>query len=256
VNAALLAAAAVNGVEAVALADRFRAAVPRPGRPADVEPHLPLGAPLEVIAVAGLRLADVLAHAAAEGLRLPTATPAGPDRLNGCLVAYRGQGLVFLDADLPADRRRWTAAHELGHWLAEYDRPRRRAVARLGVGIAAVLDGDRPATADERLSGALAGLRPGPYWHLLRREPDAPARAEAVRRAETAADRVARELLAPGAAVAAEAAAAGIDPADASAWAGLLTERFGLPTGPAADYAARLARAAAANRSFAAALGL
>src|SRR5207237_873153 len=56
-----------------------------------------------------------------------------PDRrLRGCLVASRGYGFAFLDADDGPHERRFTLAHELAHFLRDYLQPRRRAAARLG----------------------------------------------------------------------------------------------------------------------------
>ena len=48
-----------------------------------------------------------------------------PDRqLRACLVARHGEGYTFLDArDDPAERR-FSLAHELGHFLRDYLRPR------------------------------------------------------------------------------------------------------------------------------------
>lgn len=151
----------------------------------------------------------------------------GPDRcLRGCLVAHGWHGLVFVEAGDPPAERRFTVAHELAHYLRDVWHPRRRAVARLGPGIAAVLDGRRPPTPDERLRAVLRGLPAGPVVHLLGRGAD---ESPAVRAAEAAADRLAFELLAP-----ADALGVGGN------WADLidrLVGTFGLPPGPAARYA-------------------
>jgi hypothetical protein len=257
-------AVGVNGAAAEALADRFWSALPGgpPPPPRDVVSAATLAAELVFVDIPGLRFADAVGWMAALGVRVPgrygsgAGGAAGPYRLNGCLIAHRGHGAVFLDAGLPPDRRRWTAAHEVGHWLAEYDRPRRRARERLGEAVLAVLDGLRPATDEELMAGVLAGVTPGVHVHCLRGDADDPGRKREVRRAEAAADALARELLAPASAVAAAAEATGVGPGDVTDWADLLVRRFGLPPGPADAYAARLARSASAGRGFSESLGL
>ena len=62
--------------------------------------------------------------------RFPLAIDTRDRRLNGCLVAHDGRGLIFVETDLSADDQRVIIAHELGHFLAEYERPRARARRR------------------------------------------------------------------------------------------------------------------------------
>src|SRR3982751_3882961 len=40
--------------------------------------------------------------------------------VRGCLVAYGGQGLIFIDETDPDDERRFTIAHEIGHFIVDY----------------------------------------------------------------------------------------------------------------------------------------
>lgn len=173
--------------------------------------------------------------------RRSAVTVPGPDRpVRGCLVANGGFGFVFVEATDPEDERRFTRAHELAHYLRDVWQPRRRAMARLGSGIADVFDGRRPATPDERLHAVLRGLPAGPVVHLLGRGDD---EGPAVRAAEAAADRLAFELLAPAEAVG--------GPDDRAAVADRLVRTFGLPPGPAARYAALLAPEAPPDRLLA-----
>lgn len=187
-----------------------------------------LGFPVVVVECPGLALGVVRGWLVGRGTAV---TVPGPDRpVRGCLVAHGWDGFVFVEADDPPAERRFTLAHELAHYLRDVWGRRRRAVAKLGPGIADVLDGRRPPTPDERLHSLLRGLPAGPVVHLLTRGPDEPPE---VRAAEAAADRLAFELLAP---------AAQVDgPAD-------LTDRFGLPPGPAGAYAELLWPPAARSR--------
>ena len=159
--------------------------------------------------------------------------------LRACLVARRGQGLIFLDGADPPDEQRFSLAHELAHYLRDYWLPRGAAVARLGPPILAVLDGERAAGADERIDALVARIPLGYHVHLLAREPGGAAANPTVARAERDADLLAYELLAP-----AEAALrdlSGDDPQTRRAAAtARLREQFGLPTAQAAAYAATL----------------
>jgi hypothetical protein len=116
--------------------------------------------------------------------------------LRGCLVAHRGHGFLFMDGTMPGDEGRLTLAHEVAHFLHHYLTPRRRAIERLGAGMQAVVDGDRPATAAERLSGVLRGAPFGKYARLFDRTPDG-ALSLQTEAAESEADLIAFELLAP-----------------------------------------------------------
>jgi hypothetical protein len=206
----------VTPVWARELADAFwRAVGPEPFPRAFAK--VSLAFPVTVHECPGLSPAVVREWLARRAVRV---TVPGPDRpLRGCLVAHGWDGFVFVEAIDPPAERRFTLAHELAHYLRDVWRPRRRAVAKLGPGVADVLDGRRPPTPDERLHAVLRGLPAGPVVHLLGR---GAAETPEVRAAEAAADRLAFELLAPAAEVG--------GPTE-------LEGRFGLPPAPAAEYA-------------------
>jgi hypothetical protein len=117
-----------------------------------------------------------------------------PDRrLRGCLVALRGRGIIFVDGGDNDAERRFTLAHEAGHFLLDYYMPRTRAQALLGPDILPVLDGDRGPSSDERLVAAVRNCPLGMHVHLLdRRHPNA-----VITQSEYRANRFAWELLAP-----------------------------------------------------------
>ena len=120
--------------------------------------------------------------------------------LRGCLVAQRGHGFLFADGTMPPDEARLTIGHETAHFLRHYLNPRQLAVERLGEGILSVLDGDRQPTPAERLNGVLRGCPVGRCMRLLDRDADG-LPAGATQEAETEADLIAFELLAPSALV-------------------------------------------------------
>src|SRR5262249_56635767 len=131
----------------------WRRAGPAGRFPRDLRPPLLRALPLDVLSLPRLSVAGVRAWLERNGAACPCA---GADRpLRGCLVAHAGHGLIFLDADDPEDERRFSLAHELGHFLRDYWQPRRLACERLGPRAAEVLDGLRPPTPAARLDGAL-----------------------------------------------------------------------------------------------------
>jgi hypothetical protein len=205
-------------------------------RPRDLEPAVPLATPGSVVRLDDLRPVSVRRWLLRRGIRLPVDTTDRP--LDGCIVAYRGWAVIFLAVHLDDARARMILAHELGHFLAHYDWPRRRVLRRLGPGVLPVLDGERPASVAEELAGLLAGVRVGAHVHVMERRFD-PASLARTDRAERTASALGCALLAPRAEVLARAAARRL-PADAVGWERVLREEFGFPDRWAALYAAGL----------------
>jgi hypothetical protein len=172
----------------------------------------------------------VIAWFAERALAIPLDEP--DRRLRACLVAIRGQGFVFLDADDNPAERRFSLAHEIAHFLRDYWVPREKAMRRLGPTAAMVLDGERQATPQERIQAVLRNVPIGPFAHLLRRDESGRPLTPSESEAEAAADRLAFELLAPAVAFA--------DDSDRETIVGRLVEEFGLPFTPASRYAALL----------------
>ena len=180
---------------------------------------------------AGLDVAGVARYLAGIGVGWKLDVADRP--LRACLVACNGAGFVFLDAADPDDERRFSLAHELAHFLRHYREPRRRAVERIGPRVLEVLDGLRPPTPAEQLHGLLRRAPAGPHVHLMERGERGAVPAE-IAAAESEADRLAFELLAPADIVLAD------EPADSTLLTARLVGGFGLPEGAARAYAGLL----------------
>ncbi len=154
-----------------------------------------LGLPVILIKLPFLRLRDV--EEWLEQNSIPHQRRWTDRRLHGCLVSYVGQGYVLLDEMDSEEQRRFSLAHELAHFLLDYQQPRQRAIAKLGSDITEVLDGFRPPTLDERISAILSDIKIGVYIDLIERRPDGFPGCSYILEIEDRADRLALELLAP-----------------------------------------------------------
>lgn len=181
------------------LAREFWDAAPDPvRRERDVEAAAAWSVRLAVVAMPRLTLADI--HAWLRERDVEVTGDRGDIALRGFLVAWRGVGVAFCDGTLDAGERRFTLAHEIGHFLLDYERPRRR-VLREAPELLEVVDGVRPASASDRAHAVLARVPLGVHTHLLTAgaetgRPGAAAEAESAE-AEDDASRFGLELLAP-----------------------------------------------------------
>ncbi|HEY0005882.1 MAG TPA: ImmA/IrrE family metallo-endopeptidase [Pyrinomonadaceae bacterium] len=161
--------------------------------------------------------------------------------VRGCLIAYGGQGFIFVDGTDPEDEQRFTIAHEAGHFIADYWLVRQSAISRLGEKILEVFDGLRLPSVSERVHAILAGTSLGVYTELMEREESGALAASEVWDIEDRADRVALALLAPPEDVLSEIDTAGgtFDQRKAALLNKLCTQ-FGLPVSIADVYASSL----------------
>lgn len=213
------------------LAEAFwRRAGSIPPLPRDLEAPVLWGLPVAIVKLPKLRTAAVDTWFRNQGRRHALD---GPDRpIRACLFAFRGRGVIFIDAADPGPERRFSLAHEVAHFLADYLEPRARILERVGPAYASILDGERPPRPDERIEGLLAGVTLGVHRHLMDRDPGSAAR---VAESEGRADRLALQLLAPRALVRrALTAAVGTSGAELVR---ILVDEFGLPDAVARRYA-------------------
>jgi hypothetical protein len=183
--------------------------------------------PIPVIFLPRLAIPSIVEWLGRHGV--PCSALSGSRRLNGCLLAQRGHGFIFVDGELSEAEQRLTIAHETAHFLYHYEQPRDSAHKLIGPSILAVLDGDRLPTASEKLRGALRDVPVSVYAHTLDRD-DEGRPDERIARLETEADLIAFELLAPIAEV--RAASRSENCVD------VLVTRFGLPQWAAVRWSA------------------
>jgi len=132
----------------------------------------------------------------------------GEDRpLRACLLARRGHGFALVDGSDEEVEQRFSIAHELAHFLRDYWILRQRICKRLGSAALEVLDGKRPATAQERLHAVLRNVQLGFHLHLMERDSAGNPATATIAESEEDADRLAYELLAPAAHVLADSTA-------------------------------------------------
>lgn len=161
--------------------------------PRRLTPTIAAVLPVAVVFLPELTVRGITEYLAQRGARCFS----GNDRpLRGCVVAQRGNAFIFVDGGLADDEQRMTLAHELAHFVHHYEAPRQAALTHYGNSIIEVFDGDRPATAAERLLGALRGVPIGVYEHVMDRGDDH-CPDERTSALEAEADLLAFELLAP-----------------------------------------------------------
>ncbi len=165
--------------------------------PRSLERYIALAVPLTIVKLPKLRIAGVESWLVRRGV--PVRFGCDDRNLRGCLVAHRGEGVLFVDGADPDDERRMTVAHELGHFLADYWYPRIVVAKKLGAGATDVLDGLRPATVLERVQSTFASATLHVNLNFMeRRDGVGDVRLWST---ESRADRVALALLAPANAV-------------------------------------------------------
>lgn len=162
--------------------------------PYAIKTAITLALPLEVYPVSGLRASHVLVWT--RRVKIAHHIRGRDRRLHGCLLAGRGKGTIFVDASDADDEQRFTLAHELAHFLLDYQLPRQRALDALGASILPVLDGERAPTLEERVHAAMSNVALGLMSHVLER-PESGLPTNLVIDIENRADRLALELLAP-----------------------------------------------------------
>jgi hypothetical protein len=161
--------------------------------PRSLHLHVLMNLPLAVIEIDSLTVGnlDQWLHRH----HLPQLAGVADRPLRGCLVAYAGIGLVFVDRSDDPEQRRQTLAHEAAHFIVDYLLPREH-VAQRRPELLDVLDGEREPTDAEQFDALLADLPVGFHTHLLERDVHGGHLSAVTTDIEDRAERLALELLA------------------------------------------------------------
>ncbi len=169
--------------------------------PRNLERSIALALPVAIVKLPRLKLVDIESWIRRRGIPFHFDYPSRAVR--GCLVAFGGKGLIFVDGADPDDERRFTLAHEVAHFVIDYWQPRQGAIGKLGPAIAQVIDGYRAPSVTERVYSLLTSMPIGIHIDLLERDRNSVTLD--VWAVEDRADRIALTLLAPPAEVVARA---------------------------------------------------
>lgn len=223
--------------------------------PRNLERSLALALPVALVKLPRLRLNDIEQWLQRRNVNFRFECESRVVR--GCLVAFRGQGMIFVDGADPDDERRFTLAHEIGHFLRDYWLPRRAAIEKYGDQIADVIDGIRPPSVSERVYALLASTHIKVHTDLMERDQRLDDLSGDLWHIEGQADKIALELLAPSDAVLTIADVSGNTYSQREAeLTRLLQVEFGLPDAIARSYGDSLLAKIGKGRSWLETMGL
>lgn len=215
--------------------------------PRTLERSLALALPVALVKLPHLRLKDVEHWLRTRSV--PFSFNCHSRAMRGCLVAFAGQGVVFVDGADHADEQRVSVAHEIAHFLLDYWLPRQRAAARFGPQILEAFDGQRALTITERVSGVLQGAMLGVHTDLMERVTSSDL--DRTWRIENRADRVAMALLAPSEDILSQLDHSTPDyPTRLNSLASILHSSYGLPDHVSRSYAAELLHSCGSGPSW------
>lgn len=163
--------------------------------PRTLERALAFALPLTLVKLPRLRLWDIERYLQQRGILFQFDILTRSVR--GCLIAYGGAGIIFLDGTDSTNEQRVTIAHEIAHFMVDYRMPRTNAIQKIGAGVVEVLDGKRAPSLQERVHGILNDAPIGTFYNLIERDPRGNAVEAGVWKIERRADRIALALLAP-----------------------------------------------------------
>lgn len=179
--------------------------------------------------------------------------------LHGILFIRNEHACMFLDKADSETQQRFTIAHEMSHYLLDYQLPKERAMLELGTGIKEVLNGNVKATEYQLVLSLIKGVDIEPYTVLIEKKGQGSFSSWTNYNAENEADYLALELLAPRARVISDT----ISSTKRLTYSQfnrksleLLTCKYGIPSDIAKQYASQLAYAVTKGPSFLDKLGL
>jgi Zn-dependent peptidase ImmA (M78 family) len=212
--------------------------------PLDIERAISRTKPIFIVSLPQLTIGKVEAYLIENNI--PHRFDYQDRNLHGFIFVQYGYGYVFINGSDPIQERRFTLAHELAHFLVDYEIPRKRVIERLGPMIAEVLDGLREPSINERLSGIISNVNLYSMTHLLDDSQMSGFKQITVWNTERRADQLALELLAPFRKVHEDFVLRNSNESDQKEFDvlfDLLSETYGIPTSIALSYGDYLAKA-------------
>ncbi len=211
--------------------------------PRDMQQAISLAKDVVVIHLPALRIENIRAWLRDRNFDFPI--PHFDKFLHGFLLTHQGTGFIFVNGSDSEAERRFTLAHEIAHFICDYETPRQQAVEQFGSAILEVTDGLRPPTVEERLHGLMFNHSLISFSHLLDSDSMSGMGRLSIWQAENRADQLALELLAPTRHVRAQVSKLRLPKRFAaykSALPNILTDHYRLPENVAEGYANNLAR--------------
>jgi IrrE N-terminal-like domain len=117
--------------------------------------------------------------------------------LHGALLIKDGSVFMFVDATGDEVQQRFTIAHEVSHFLLDYQLPKERAILALGKEIEDVLNGTSAPTTAQLVLSVIKGINIDPYTFLIEKTGNGSFISWSNFNSENEADYLALELLAP-----------------------------------------------------------
>ncbi len=164
----------------------------------ELETAIVMTMPIVPAPISQLTVYKVLDWVSQKGVQLAGLESVRNRPLRACLIA-RGapNNFIIWDDSDPAADQLFSLAHELAHFLLDYEQPRQEALQRLGPQVLEVFDNGRTPTIAERLHGLIAGVQVRPQHHFMERAAQGDILSRQVLEIEDRADILALELLAP-----------------------------------------------------------
>lgn len=117
--------------------------------------------------------------------------------LHGALLIKAGSVCMFVEEAGDEIQQRFTIAHEVSHFLLDYQIPLERALLQFGAEIEEVLNGNQKATRSQLVTSMINGVNLEPYSFLIEKTGNGSFLSWSNFNAENEADYLALELLAP-----------------------------------------------------------
>lgn len=175
--------------------DFWSKADPAHRRVLDISRAVNIVLPIRIVYIQNLSLVEVDNWLKGRGINIEIDIN---DRImHGVILIREGNGFIFVNADDSTIEQRFTIAHEVSHYLLDYQVPRERAMLEVGTEIEKVLNGKDQPDRFQQVKALIKGISIQPYGHLIEKKGNGSFLNWVNFNAENEADYLALELLAP-----------------------------------------------------------